>query len=434
MGFSLILPNWLLLLFCVPLLMVLSNISLIPPLLAFGEADIQAYDLIILVIFLKVIASVAVKRRKIYVEYIHLPISAFLLALLVATTISYYRFGPEVFKSEMVAYLRFLSQASVYFLLIYSGLRDRELELSHKTIELIGYTIAFSIYINLILSSFGIRFGEVQIGPEFTRFFGPLGDQVGYVLPLFIYKELLARNVPGASFLGGALLATGTRGAFIALSIGLVLFLVTVPREHLRERSHALPLATFVGITCLALWLDPGSMMARFLNPEFIEFGLTQRITTMTIAMKVFLHNILFGVGFTGFRFAALDYGAEGIFSLRLSYYSPAFIATTTNQYLQVATDGGILTIAPFFWMVTTFLRKLKTASGYASNKLYPSLGAGYIWLWALLIGNQTAVWLLPGSIISYMLWIILGIATVAMAPTRRPALINKENLVLQRT
>jgi hypothetical protein len=38
----------------------------------------------------------------------------------------------------------------------------------------------------------------------------------------------------------------------------------------------------------------------------------------------------------------------------------------------------------------------------------------GYVWLFAMVIGAQTAAWLLPGSLIGYLLWLILGVALAA--------------------
>jgi len=128
----------------------------------------------------------------------------------------------------------------------------------------------------------------------------------------------------------------------------------------------------------------------------------------MKLAGLMFIDNIITGVGYTGFRHFALDYGAWNEFSSVL-YFSRNFIATAGNQFLQVATDGGILGLISFGYMVIVLLRTLKKAARNTVNEYRNIFFAGYVWLLSLLLGNLTATWLLPSSLISYFLWIILG-------------------------
>jgi O-antigen ligase len=136
-------------------------------------------------------------------------------------------------------------------------------------------------------------------------------------------------------------------------------------------------------------------------------------LITIELGVRVFLDNILAGVGYTGFRHIALDYGAWEMFAAQL-YYSPNFIATAGNQFVQAATDGGILGLMSFGYMSIVFLRSLKKAARKTANQTHNFLLAGYVWLFSLLIGNLTAVWLLPSSLISYFLWIVLGFALLS--------------------
>ena len=80
--------------------------------------------------------------------------------------------------------------------------------------------MAITVYCNVIAVSLGFRFGEVQPTEEMVRYFGPIGDQVGFILLLFIFKKLIERNILGALFLGGAVVATGTVGAVGTLIVG----------------------------------------------------------------------------------------------------------------------------------------------------------------------------------------------------------------------
>jgi len=51
---SLLLPKWVLLVFCVPMLMVLSVTEMISPILSLGDADIEIYDYILFIINVKI--------------------------------------------------------------------------------------------------------------------------------------------------------------------------------------------------------------------------------------------------------------------------------------------------------------------------------------------------------------------------------------------
>jgi O-antigen ligase len=152
-------------------------------------------------------------------------------------------------------------------------------------------------------------------------------------------------------------------------------------------------------------------MRTRFLEKEILESGVTQRWLTASIALRVFVDNIFTGVGFTGFRYIALDYGAVEMMSKELGSFAPNFIATAGNQYLQVATDGGIIALVIFIWMLVVFGLNLRRAELCTFGEQRASFAAGYLWLLSLAIGNQSAAWMLPGSLISYFLWILLGLS-----------------------
>jgi O-antigen ligase len=230
---------------------------------------------------------------------------------------------------------------------------------------------------------------------------------------LFIFKKIIDRSWIGAVFFAGALLATGTRGAFVTLVVGVVVVLLEMRTELLLSKKKMgfllMVLGMFVSVMVLQ---DFGGSRSRFLGYH-LEAGLTQRLLTIKLAGLMFIDNIITGVGYTGFRHLALDYGAWNEFSSRL-YFSQNYIATAGNQFLQAATDGGILGLISFGYMVIVLLRTLKKAARNTVNENRNIFFAGYVWLLSLLIGNLTAAWLLPSSLISYVLWIILGFALLS--------------------
>lgn len=392
--------------------MVLSSAHVLNPLLSVGEADIQAFDIVFLIVACKVVVSILKKRRDLHIERVYWVILIFLSCLLATTVSAYVRFGREVFVGEIIALLRMTVQMSVLFLTIQVVKEETLVGRIVQGLDYVGYLVALTIYTNIFLIQIGRQLGEVQIREGLIRFFGPLGDQVGFLLPYFAYKHLLAGKFFKAGLFVVAVVLTGTRGALISLLVGLLVLAWHRSRHFRKGASWAiLGLLGVLWMIVVALWFDFGGMRTRFLDEEILKSGITQRWLTASIALQVFAHNILTGVGFTGFRYVALDYGAVEVATKELGGFAPNFVATAGNQYLQVATDGGIITLAVFIWMLVIFGRTLRRAELHTFGEQRISFAAGYLWLLSLAIGNQSAAWMLPGSLISYFLWILLGLA-----------------------
>jgi hypothetical protein len=264
----------------------------------------------------------------------------------------------------------------------------------------------------------GIEFGEVSTDQS-IRTFGIFGDQIGFILPLFLFKELLNRRIIRCSFFGIAIVLTGTRGALVASGIGLVfLYLFSLQSNEFSRYKFKIFISAFIVISIIssAFIYDLGGMWTRFEDTHVFTEGIATRGITFAMALRVFLDNPLSGVGFSGFRLVAPDYGTGLIFSETLHYFpSPVIISTTANQYLQVATDAGIIGLVAFLWLMKRCLEALKNAQVRTTIRLRYSFEATYIWLWSLLVGAQSVAWLLPDMTLSYILWIIMGMAIAAI-------------------
>lgn len=390
---------------CIPLFMISSWSGLVPPLVSIGDADVQVFDFLLLIVALRVISPVALHRRDVPGHPVFLIVALFLIWLLVATLLAYYRFGEEVFKGEIISLLRFLVQVSVLFFIANSIRISEQLDRLQNYIEWFGTIVSTSIYVAVVLFTFGIKVGEVQATEDTVRYFGIVGDQVGFLLLLFIFKAIIERNLLKLIFYTEAFLVTGTRGSLITLIIGLLLIL-KIRFRIVKWLGPVIALVVFIGF---AIWWNVAGFQQRFIGPA-LEFGLTQRLLTYKLALDVFLNNFLIGVGFTGFRFVALEYGAVEIFASKIGF-APNYIATAGMQWLQTATDGGLPAVIGLGWLGVVLSRTLRFAAVRVGGKWKSMYLAGHIWLVSLLIGNLTAAWMLPGSLISYTLWLISGSA-----------------------
>lgn len=396
---SFILPKWVLLIGVTTILMILSYSGLLSSVFSIDDADIWLFDIIIVIVALR---SFAIFRIRSWGAHsVHIALVSFLVVMAVSSLLAYYRFGVDICIKEFIALLRLSVQVIVLPLITLSITTQKDVEYCRKLFNYIGYSIASSIYINILLFPYEFKVGEVQVTEESIRYFGLIGDQVGFILLFFLLWELLKRQWLSALVFGGAIIATGTRSALIAAAVGMGILFWKALKIPL-DRKFWVGLIVSLIVFGTLIVQDLGSMRSRFIGTAF-ETGVKQRWLTMTIAMRVFLDHPLTGVGYTGFRFIADEYGARDVFG---HWFAPNFIATAANQYLQVATDGGIAGLVSFFWLVFVLLKELRMAG--KSDRFFE---AAYLWLLSLLIGNQTAVWLLPGSLISYMLWLMVGLS-----------------------
>jgi hypothetical protein len=408
--FSLLLPNSLLLVIAIPTLLILSGyMDVIPPVLTFGDKTIQIYDFVILTLIVKLFAKFCLTGFQVHIQAVHRHIALFITVLFAATLLAFFRFGPVIFLSELFAFFRFFMMISIFFLFFYSVTTAEDLNSSDRYFRMLGMAICLSVYASIFLYLLvGIHFGEVQDTGGMVRYFGPLGDQVGFIIVLFCIRELIAGRMLHVAFYGGAIFATGTRGALLALVVSLVMFLLS-HRKAETVSPKWIKIAGFV-VGAGVLLSFGAIMLTRFTDVEMLKTGLTQRTLSMGLGWKVFMANILTGVGYSGFRFAALEYNPESLFAT----FVENVITNTSNQLIQVATDAGLPGLIVFILLMVSCYSTLKSAETSAPYELKDTFTAGRIWLVSLLIGNQTAVWMLQGSMITYLFWILIAMAAVS--------------------
>ena len=414
---SLLFPTWFSLIWIIPSLIILS--SALGPVFSIENADIQTFDIIMLIVIIKIVSIV---RRRfvyslVYKHQIYKAIVSFLGILLITTITAGIRFGAEIFLLEIVALLRLFTQTIVIPLIALSVMKE---EINHirRFLDYGGYIIVGTVVSNIWLLQIGRPLGEVQVHEGMVRYFGPLGDQVGFVLLYFVFKALMYQKLWEAICFVVGVVLTGTRGALGALLVGLgiMLWQSSFVKQRIQLILVLLGICIVLGILLL---FDTGGMRSRLLNEELFKMGINQRLFTISLAFRVFLDNPLLGVGFTGFKYIALDYGAIEEAVEKLGGFVPNYIATASNQFLQVATDGGVIGLGAFIWIIFVISRSLRRAMENAPINQRPIFAAGYLWLWSLVIGNQTAAWILPGSLISYLLWLLLGLTISVELRTR---------------
>jgi hypothetical protein len=340
--------------------------------------------------------------------------------LAITTATAFARVAPGEATLQAKALAATAVWASIYIVVFSSLKTPEDTRRLTKWIHVTCLAITASVYATVLLHRIGIEFGEVlQFSDGTTRVFGPLGDQVGFVLVLPILTSLAASSPLMFGIHLGALLLTATRGAVLCLTIGVVAYLLVAARARVRpgRRPIAAVAVLLVGLT---LFLSPlSSVLKGRLVTEPIVSGVSYRLTAIEAGAQILLEHPVLGLGFNGFGAArpavyedwTNTAGAEN------------GLSRTTNQYIQTATDGGALALLLLvLFVLCTSRGALRIAK---SPDASPAVVATQLWLIAIIVGDQGALWLLSNTATGFFVFAVAGMTarmSLTMAEQRTAA------------
>ena len=306
--------------------------------------------------------------------------------------------------------------ASIYVVVFASVRKVEDAARFVRWINAACLVITASVYLSVVLHGAGISFGEVlEFSDGHIRAFGPLGDQVGFVLVLPALMALAASRPVMFGVHVGALLLTATRGAVLCLAVGLVLHVVVLVTGQARPgRNRVLG-----GLAALAvagvLWLTPLSNVVtdRLLQPwESTDYSL--RLSAIETGTQVVLDHPLLGVGFNGFGAGRPAVAEDWL----IPNAAENGLSRAANQYVQTATDGGLPALLALILFVGCAARNaLRIAR---SREGSPELAGTQIWLVAIFAGNLGALWLLSNTATGYFMFAVAGLTAGMSAITQQ--------------
>ena len=291
--------------------------------------------------------------------------------------------------------------------------------------------ITGSVYLAAAAHAVGISFGEVlEFRTGDIRVFGPLGDQVGFILVIPALMSLVASRPIMFAFHVGAVLMTATRGAAVCLVFGVLAYLVMVAFGRIRRNrsrmNRGVTTAAMIAIVAGIVWFTPVStaLVGRMLESAQ-DSGYSLRLTAIETGIKVFRDNLLLGVGFNGF--------ANGRPAVADDWLNPLSavngLSRVANQYVQTATDGGAVALLLFVLFVICAGRNAFRVTG--GREATPELLGLQLWLISVLAGNQGALWFLSSAASGYFIFAVAGLAArvssmaaAEAAPRRRLGLL----------
>lgn len=348
------------------------------------------------------------------------PANLLLVLLFTALTTSTLAAFARVPSSEAMLQAKALAATALWasiYIVVFSSVRTTSGV--HRFVQWItfaGLVITASVYLSALGHAIGFRFGEVLAFRDGTaRVFGPLGDQVGFILVLPALMRLVAARPLMFSVHVGALLLTATRGAVLCLVLGVLAYCLMVALGRIRlDRKQIVRIAVTAAALCI-VGLTPASsvLMGRMLESP-LEGGYSYRLTAIETGATIFRDNLLLGVGFNGF--------ANSRPAVAEDWVNPQTaengLSRAANQYVQTATDGGVPSLVLLLLFVLFSSRNALRVTKW--RQATPQLVGMQLWLIAVLAGNLGALWFLSNAASGFFIFAAAGLAARVSAEVPR--------------
>lgn len=297
--------------------------------------------------------------------------------------------------------------ASIYIVVFVAIRTPQEANRFIGWVARICLVISASVWAGALLHLVGVSFGEIiGQGESSFRAFGPLGDQVAFVVVLPALMSLVARRHLLFGFHSSAILLTGTRGALVCLVIGMVgHFLLSAKRGHRRPLWHLASIVTIIGL----FWFTPVSaaLKERFLSP-------TMRMEAIQAGIDVVRKSPVIGFGFNG-----LDANRNAVAEdWTMPLQAAPGLSRASNQYVQMAVDGGLVALLLLVLFVSFQIRNALRIMRWSGAS--PQLLGALLWLISIFVGNQASLWVLSDTSTGFFTFAIAGLAAKTSDLARR--------------
>jgi O-antigen ligase len=380
----------------------------LPPIFKVGTNSITLSSLLMLTLVPLLIANLFTGRLKINPRSPGL----WFFLVLVLSQIIVAVFRPEMFRGALSITLQF----SLMFLVLplVSTVKDKKaLLFAIWSLQVWGLIQAFCVYLSflfpVVFSKLGNVYGDYA-GGEF-RTFGIMGDSVGWVLCLFAYWAIAAKQWLKFVFFTGAIVVTATLGAIILILVGFaIIFFRDVSTDFSRIKKYLF----LMGFGCIALTASIGTLSKLTAVERVTEASSlidqgsgAQRLWSYGIATYFIKENPIVGYGFGTYL-----YQVQKQFGFRSEFlkYSKGALSNANNQLLQSLYEVGILGTVVLLAMIFAYLKVLiKNVDAMPALFSHFKI-ASFTWLLSMLLFNQTAVWLNP-SIVWFQMALVIGIS-----------------------
>lgn len=400
----------------IPCLIVIQRLYLEPDDVVFsiGPGDVSASDFATMLLCGRYFFEIIRGRNVVRDKAVFVGIAVYLAVVFLASIFSSIRFGQGHAISCFTSCVRLVPEMLIVAMMANAVKNlDQARRCAWILIGLLGVLVAIQ-FVNAVGASRGFTIGEVQ-GMERgePRYFGPVGDSVGFVLLLGYLLALCHGRLVLAGLVIASIVLTAGLGAMFAAAVATGFFLLFVRHAPafggaVRRLLWAVPILLFGGLAAVVLFSQTllAPMLRRAENHGFENSG-AQRIASGTMARKMFEENPLTGVGYMGYERALFHYGGEKFFNLAKL---DGGTANANNQFLQTLSDAGLPGLAAFALLMSVIVRRIWLTARSGDPFFGPYYLAVLLWVLTMIFGNLAATWLNP-SYISRIMWIVTGSA-----------------------
>jgi len=261
------------------------------------------------------------------------------------------------------------------------------------------------------LSVFLEASGLISYETSGNRYFGFVGDSVAWLISFAATYCLIRRKYTLTSLLVIALLLTQSRGAILIFFVAALALSALLGAGKRNIFRYVFPLAAIAIILAITFPAEVFTQVQdRFYDVNVLE---NDRTRTTRFTLEIFSAKPLTGSGFGSHTF---HYASVG----RFSTLGNEFWGTPTSTWAQILADSGLMGFLPFLVFILLVarasVRAVKLRSLSAENESAAALG---LWLIAFLFLNHSAAWLLPGSMISPIVFAAAGIVVGSATRSR---------------
>lgn len=365
------------------------------------------YNLSIWIMVLVVLIA-AITIFKVPTTQAHRAYFRYFAALIFTTLLAFLGLNKYIGNGQIALLFVYTAYASPFVGMYYLVRSRAHYQYAMRLLDLLALAIPITVFLSYIAPTYlGFSFGEVVLTP-LVRAFGPIGDQVGFVLIYFLFRSLLRRNRALALLNGAAIFITATRGAWIAGALGIVWM---ISNRKLTRRQQLASAFIFVVISLGGLTFlsseggDPTSYVGARLTSES---SYSQRFAAFNLGLQVVESSPIFGVGYMGFTLVRQDFNYIQYFDTVDG--AQRGTANTQNQYIQTATDAGIVGLLTLIFFLLSLYRSLQQSIKHNQGEFQLHARAYSAWLVALALGNLGALWLVPYNMTTYLFFVVGGL------------------------
>ena len=287
---------------------------------------------------------------------------------------------------------------------------------SARYFSLRSLDIAIALLSLVAVSSVYLEFlGFTAIESYGMRYFGFLGDSVAWILGMTLAYYFLRGNFLASAFLIIALALTQSRSPilifFLSLALSIYYFF------NFGQVTLRISIRSFIFISGFFAFILLAHTLAEAYISTIIDriadtsLSDSDRAITSLYTLSVFYKDILWGSGFNShnYYYALSGYDRSNSFGL---------IETPSSTWLQILSDSGLIGFSMFLLVVIGacgFCFSLKSIKKLLDPKSYKQLSAFACWIVPFILFNQTAAWLIPGSLLSPLFFASLGVVVGAI-------------------